>query len=428
MAAYQLYGDGIHDDAPAIQAMLDSGTTLCALPVPKAFYLITRTLVMHSSQELRLDRWSEVCLAPKSNCIMLTNDSYECGNSRIAVTGGIWNGNNLEQAPNPQMVTLHGELKGDGIRRMPMPKDWPLDPVTGTQRPYEPVPWHPRRYFGETMRFINIRGFTMRDVTLKDPVTYAVHSAKLTDFSFENIAFDFNEGNPSPNNMDGLHFDGGCRFGRISNVRGACYDDLLAFNAEDGIAESPYMGTISDIEVDGIYAERCHSCARFLSNGSSISNISIRNVFGSFYRYAFGFTHFFPQRPKQGVFDALSFENLFISKALSLESDWNRCPDWGLFWGEGNGRIGSMRVTGLKRVENTTGTPSFDFERDFAIEQLCIEQCITENHLPQALCFIRNAGRIGKLVLANNIIRAGEGAGTVTELVNSGTIEHIAQL
>ncbi|MBR6372454.1 MAG: hypothetical protein IKS20_04670 [Victivallales bacterium] len=427
MTDYPLYGDGVHDDTSAIQARLDTGVTLCHLPPPKAFYQISRTLVMHSNQELRMDRWSEIRLAPKSNCIMLTNDNYEQGNCRIAVTGGIWNGNNTWQAPNPQMVTINGGLSGDGIRRMPMPEDWPLDPVTGTRRPYEPVPWHPARYFGETMRFINVHGFAMCGVTLKNPVTYAVHSAKMTDFTFEDIAFDFNEGNPSPNNMDGLHFDGGCRFGRITNVRGACYDDMLAFNAEDGIAESPFMGPISDIEVDGVYAERCHSCARFLSNGSPISNISIRNVFGSFYRYAFGFTHFFPNRPKAGVFDALSFENLHISKALPLESDWNRCPDWGLFWGEGNGKMGAMRVLGLKRVETTTGTPSFDFEKNFAIEQLCIEQCITENRLKAPLCFIRNAGKIGKLILAGNIIRDCGETGPATELDNTGTIAQIVR-
>ena len=32
---YKLYGDGIHDDAPAIQEMLDSGISAVILPVPE---------------------------------------------------------------------------------------------------------------------------------------------------------------------------------------------------------------------------------------------------------------------------------------------------------------------------------------------------------------------------------------------------------
>jgi len=421
-----LWGDGIHDDTAAIQAQLDSGASLIYLPPPKAFYLISRTLVIHSGQELRLDRWSEIRLAPKSNCPMITNDDYKKGNCRIAITGGIWNGNNREQAPNPQMVTADGKLQGDGVRRMPMPEDWPLDPVTGRQELLAEVPWHPKRYWGDLTLFVNISDFAMTGVTFKDPVTYAMHAAKLVHFTFSDITFDFNEGNPSPNNMDGLHFDGGCRYGRITNIHGACYDDLLAFNAEDGLVDSPFMGPISDISVDGVYAERCHSCARFLSNGSPITNISIRNVFGSFYRYAFGFTHFFPERPNRGVFDALFFENLCISKALPLPSDWNRCPDWGLFWFEGCGDAGMITVSGLKRVETTTPTPSFEIEDNFTIEQLVAEHCVTDNHLESPLDFISNAGKIGKLVVRDNVMRKGQG-GAVTELTNTGSIDTLVR-
>ena len=32
---YTLYGDGIHDDYPAIQELIDSGVCEVALPVPK---------------------------------------------------------------------------------------------------------------------------------------------------------------------------------------------------------------------------------------------------------------------------------------------------------------------------------------------------------------------------------------------------------
>ena len=53
---YNLYGDGIHDDAPAIQEMLDSGVSAVVLPAPKKNYAIGSTLVIHSGQSLVLPR------------------------------------------------------------------------------------------------------------------------------------------------------------------------------------------------------------------------------------------------------------------------------------------------------------------------------------------------------------------------------------
>ena len=53
---YKLYGDGIHDDTPAIQEMLDSGAVLIELPPPAKNYLISKTLKIHSNQELVLSR------------------------------------------------------------------------------------------------------------------------------------------------------------------------------------------------------------------------------------------------------------------------------------------------------------------------------------------------------------------------------------
>ena len=145
-----LYGDGIHDDTLAIQEMIDTRQTLIYLSPPEKHYVISASLVLHSNQELRLDAWTEVVLAPKSNVAMLTNDDYEGGNTRISITGGIWNGNNTAQAPNPQMVTTTGELSGDGVKRMAIPADWPIDPMFGRPATLfevreEDMPWHPKR-------------------------------------------------------------------------------------------------------------------------------------------------------------------------------------------------------------------------------------------------------------------------------------------
>ncbi len=73
----RLYGDGIHDDTAAIQARLDNGDSLIYLPPPVKYYTISKTLLLHSGQELRLDRFSVIRLAPQSNCCMLSNDNHE---------------------------------------------------------------------------------------------------------------------------------------------------------------------------------------------------------------------------------------------------------------------------------------------------------------------------------------------------------------
>ena len=128
----KLYGDGIHDDTAAIQQMLDANKCVRLLS-PEKFYLISRTLKLHSGSELHLDRYAEVKLAPGSNCPMLTNDDHASGNSRICISGGIWNGNNIEQAPNPQMLADCDGNAGnsDAFKRMQIPGDYPKDPVTG---------------------------------------------------------------------------------------------------------------------------------------------------------------------------------------------------------------------------------------------------------------------------------------------------------
>ena len=212
---YALYGDGVHDDTPAIQEMLDRKGVV-RLPQPEKKYLITSTLVIHSNTEFVLDRFTEIKLAAKSNAPMLTNDDHENGNCRIVINGGIWNGNNLEQAPNPQMLADEFGNAGnsDAYKRMPVPADYPVDPVAGKALACNPdLPYHPKRYYGVIWRLVNIDGLDVENITLKDPVSYAVQNANVRNFTFRHITFDYNLGNPSPDNMDGIHFDGYCRNG-----------------------------------------------------------------------------------------------------------------------------------------------------------------------------------------------------------------------
>ena len=54
--------------------------------------------------------------------------------------------------------------------------------------------------------------------------------------------------------------NGSCHFGVVRNLRGACRDDLVALNADEGSG-----GPVTDIMIDGVFAEDCHSAVRLLS-------------------------------------------------------------------------------------------------------------------------------------------------------------------
>lgn len=68
-----LVGDGVHDDTAVIQAMLDAGRSCVYLPPPPKEYRISKALELSSGQELRLDRFTTVRLAPNSGCAMVVN-------------------------------------------------------------------------------------------------------------------------------------------------------------------------------------------------------------------------------------------------------------------------------------------------------------------------------------------------------------------
>ena len=87
------------------------------------------------------------------------------------------------------------------------------------------------RYLGVLMRFNRVKRLTLRGLTLKDPVTFSTQLGNLEEFTIEDIAFDHNL---KRTNMDGIHVHGNSRHGRITNLKAATNDDLVALDADDG--------------------------------------------------------------------------------------------------------------------------------------------------------------------------------------------------
>ncbi len=359
---FKLYGDGIHDDTNAIQEMIDSGVCEVSLPAPKICYLISKPLELPSNFRLVLPRFAEIKLAKGSNCVMLKNKTitnraeriqvkiwdyinefdsdYECSN--IEVCGGVWNCNNLEQKANP---LLRSENYENG-------------------------------YNGFGFLFYNVKNLIITSLTMKDPVTFAITLDKTSYFTIENLIFDFNYGNPLAANMDGVHINGNSHFGRITNLKGACYDDLVALNADEGS-----NGPITNVDISGIYAEDCHSAIRLLTVENPIEHIHISDIHGTYFQYCVGLTKFY-HGETNGHYDSITIDNVYASKAIRIPV-YNKSPEsyvYPLIYIEKEHKIRNMKISNIHRIEYINPVETIFVGQDTVVENLILENITTQNH------------------------------------------------
>jgi hypothetical protein len=388
-----LHGDGIHDDTAAIQARLDTQAPCVHLPPPAAHYRISNALAIHSGQTLRLDPGSVVRLAPNCDCHMLVNSDPAGGNRDIAVIGGIWDMNNPEQ--------------GNGKVGLAM------------------------KNFGVLMRFDNIERFTLRGVTLRDPHSFGMMLARLKHFTVEDIVFDYQH---LCANNDGVHIEGGCRFGLVRNVRGTTTDDMVAINGDDF---SQYTGLpIEDLVVDGVFTEHSANGIRIMSGGSHVRNITVANVHGNFLWYAVTLSKFHRRRPQPGRFDNIVLRDFFCRKGpLMYNVRGFPAPDsaaWsefkhgkhedGLVLIESGVEVGALTIDGLHRTESCKAAPTLDIRREAKVSSLTIRNARTNNETGRPVTFLVNAGDIARLTL-DNVDATSPAGGRLLD--NSGVIRRL---
>ena len=384
---YKLYGDGIHDDTAAIQSMIDSGVCEVALPAPERFYLISRPLELPSNFRLVLPRFAEIRLADHSNCVMVKNKMVpdyakrlpECAYTKqiyqhlwsyvddfspdfpcenIEICGGIWNCNNENQLPNPERgmsFSVHD-------------------------------------FYGCGMLFYNVKNFILRNLTVKDPSQYGVAMDTVSYFTVENITFDYNLGNPYPINMDGIHLDGNCHYGVIRNLHGTCYDDFVALNAHEGS-----HGPITHIQIDGLFADYCHSAVRLLLVDEIVSDIHISNIYGNYYQYVVGLTKFYPGDPK-GHFDAITIDHVYAAKALpARKGDFQHPPklerSLPYLWVQ-KSNVKNLTITNVHRREETIPVATIHVGEQSKVERLIVDNVTTTNTTGTPMPLLRNEGRI----------------------------------
>lgn len=381
-----LYGDGIHDDYPAIQEMIDSGVCEVFLPAPKQQYLISKTLVLPSNFRLILPRFAEIKLANGANCVMVKNQmvrdyakrvsedenglckhlwyhvneySPEVMSENIEIYGGIWNCNNMNQLPNPEQTEGFG----------------------------------PYGYTGDGMLFYGVKNIKLSSLTVKDPVHYGITFDRVSYFTIEDIAFDYNLGNPMAINMDGIHFNGNCHFGKIHNLKGACYDDMVALNAHEGS-----RGPITNIKIDGLFAERCHSAVRLLTVSDDVENIHISNVYGTYYQYCIGLTKYYPGETS-GSFREICIDHIYASKT-SRDGiyPWPNSFIFPLIFMQDDIRAKNIKITDLFRKEYCNPVETIHIGHNAEVETLILDNIVSENHTDKEMALLVNHGSVKGLV------------------------------
>lgn len=288
-----LYGDGIHDDTAAVQAMLDKCGTV---RISDGQYLITKPLIIHSNTHLILSSLATLRLADGANCSVLDNDGLynDETNVNITIEGGIWDGNHMAQ----ERQKIPNECR---------PGDENEDKTCDKQTYISNI------YTVFMVRLVHTQHLQVKNLTFKDPTSYAIHIADSRYFNVENITLDYDLLKP---NMDGVHIQGPARFGKIRNIFGNANDDHVALCANGTIRSEITRGDIEDVDIDGVYCDNGYTGVRLLSRGDAIRNVHISNIHGEFRFYAVSLTHHYPIRDDKPIL----LENIHISDIYASKS------------------------------------------------------------------------------------------------------------
>lgn len=397
-----LIGNGIHDDTAGIQALLDAGTGVVYLPPPPKHYLISRTLIIHSGQALRLDPFTVIRLAPHSDTVMITNDDHDQGNEDIALVGGIWDMDNRQQSPNP----------------------FPTMGQAALTTAYDPA-----RFIGVLIRFNRVRNLTLQGLTLRDPTTFGAQLGNLYQFTVRDITFDYRHANPTEINMDGIHIHGNSRYGYVANLKGMTHDDLLALNADDGMVAKMSRGPIEDVVVDGLFAEDGWTAVRMLSAGSPIRRVSIRNIVGTYRYNVVSFSDYGLHPGEPSLFEDITLRDIRCAKSRrGLDGNPPAGPVWHgfapfYFWGKA--QVRNLTIDGYSRVEERQACDDIHIEPEVVVDGMTLRDFRTVNRTPGPIVLLNNRGAVRNLIL-DDICQVAEGAPARGGLIrNSGTLSAV---
>ncbi len=371
-------GKPVNDDTGYISSLIHSSSI-----IPDGEYTISDTIVIDSGAHVQLSQNAVIRLADGASCLMLKN--RQCGkdgapDTNIVIEGGTWDGNNEYQK-------------------------------RGTPNPDKPF------FMGVTIRIDNAENLVIKNAIFKDPEAYSVQLRRVTKFTVRDIFFDHNMLRP---NMDGIHINGPASDGFIQNMNGATNDDLVALNCDDGFDNGEKCvvtsGPISNIVIDGIFAEAGYTAVRLLSCGSPLKNVTIKNVFGTFRVSGIALTHhsIIPGAPS--FMDNIVIEDIFISKypfnppenkllMTSLDDAYGEgCYNYNIRC-EGIIRVfpgvhcGNMTIRSVHRDEYAdTAAPLILVDETSSVKRLFIEDVTQVFHNAKPIPAITIKGDVEKLI------------------------------
>lgn len=376
---YELYGDGVRDDYPAIQELLDSGASEVVLPAPTKHYLISKTLKIHGGQTLRLGMTARIRLTKMANCSMIEDFDFGTWKENVVVDGGIWDMNHNEQDPNPwHFAGADGKSTHDKLGSS----------QTNFTAYSQHLTQFPDVYTGFCMRFCRIKRFVLKNVTIVNPVTYGAQLGYVENFLVENIRFDYTEGSPNKWNMDGIHMEGHCKDGILRNLQGACHDDMVALTADDGL-----YGPIRNILVDGIFADGGHSAVRILSHGLPVENVRICNVYGKFYSKVIGLTKYHGGEDERGVLRNITIDNVVATSCAGTVGCV--CPaSPRLIWVQKGVDVENLRIEHFRREEEYSSAPLLLIEQGATVKRLRLKDISQKNLTDKKVAFLQIDGEI----------------------------------
>lgn len=189
-------------------------------------YYLDRPIVLRSGQKLRADRDTEIRLKPHSNTCMVRNE-HVVGfadqpvpadtqpDTDISIEGGIWT------TLSTRVNRANGNLLGRNAGK---------DAVYGTHG---------------VILLQNVRRVSVRNVTVRRSIAFAVHLANAHEFTVEGVRLD-------QHGRDGVHVNGPASHGLIRDLTGDSHDDPVSLCAWDWKNCAPSFGPIHHITVEKI--------------------------------------------------------------------------------------------------------------------------------------------------------------------------------
>jgi hypothetical protein len=209
----------------AMQASLDAQDSL-HIPARDRPYYLDGPLVLKSRQRLTADAKAEIRLKPGCNSCMVRNEHIVgfadqpapadlTPDTDISIEGGIWT----------TLATSHvepnGNLRGASAKH---------NAVHGTHG---------------VILLHNVRRVTVRNITVRQSMAFAVHFGNARDFTVDGLTLDAHR-------RDGVHVSGPASEGVIRRVRGDSLDDPVALTAWDWKNYAPSYGPIHHLVIEDV--------------------------------------------------------------------------------------------------------------------------------------------------------------------------------